>query len=261
MPLTPRQWFHVASHSKSFTAAGVMKLREEGKLGLNDRVGRYVDGLHPTIAEATIGQLLSHTTGIFRDGTDSGQWQDRRPFLDAAELRRDLPAVPVIESNTRLKYSNQGFGLAGLVIEEVTAIPYRIWIKQAIIEPAGIEETEPDMPAADPVPVARGHSGKPPQTPVLGANGNSIGIGPAAVPLCTGLLRPHRPYLRAVREPAGRQRQRTEPCSRRGGILRHLDRRRDAALGGGSLGLYKRMSILSVNASDRGGVRLGMMQR
>ena len=47
VPLTPRHRFRVASHSKSFTAAGIMKLREEGKLGLDDRVGRYVDGLHP----------------------------------------------------------------------------------------------------------------------------------------------------------------------------------------------------------------------
>jgi len=51
-PLTPRHRFRVASHSKSFTATGIMKLREAGKLGLDDRVARYVDGLHPTVAEA-----------------------------------------------------------------------------------------------------------------------------------------------------------------------------------------------------------------
>jgi len=41
-PLTPGHRFRVASHSKSFTAAGIMKLREQGKLGLDDRVGRHV---------------------------------------------------------------------------------------------------------------------------------------------------------------------------------------------------------------------------
>jgi CubicO group peptidase (beta-lactamase class C family) len=162
VPLTPRHRFRVASHSKSFTAAGIMKLRDQGKLGLDDRLGRYVDGLHPAIADATIAQLLSHTAGIFRDGTDSGQWQDRRPFLDATELRRDLEAAPVIEPNTRLKYSNHGYGLAGLLIEAVTATPYRDWIRQAIIEPAGLEETDPDMPVAGSVALARGHSGKLP---------------------------------------------------------------------------------------------------
>jgi CubicO group peptidase (beta-lactamase class C family) len=181
VPLTPRHRFRVASHSKSFTAAGIMKLREQGRLGLDDRVGRYVDGLHPVIAEATVAQLLSHTVGIFRDGTDTGQWQDRRPFLDAAELRRDLAAPPVIEPNTRFKYSNHGFGLAGLVIEEVTGTPYPAWVRQAIIEPAGLEETEPDMPVADPVPFARGHSGKLPlgRRVIIPGNNPTNALAPA----------------------------------------------------------------------------------
>ena len=45
-PLTPRHRFRVASHSKSFTAAGIMKLREQGKLRLDDPAGQFVDGLH-----------------------------------------------------------------------------------------------------------------------------------------------------------------------------------------------------------------------
>jgi CubicO group peptidase (beta-lactamase class C family) len=161
-PLTPRHRFRVGSHSKSFSAAGIMKLREVGRLGLDDRIGRHVDGLHPALAEATVGQLLSHTAGIVRDGSDGSQWHDRRPFLDAAELRVDLAAAPVIDPNTRFKYSNHGYGLAGLVIEAVTKTPYRSWIKQAIIDAAGLEETEPDMPVAASVPVACGHSGKLP---------------------------------------------------------------------------------------------------
>jgi CubicO group peptidase (beta-lactamase class C family) len=161
-PVTPRHRFRVASHSKSFTAAGIMKLRESGKLGLDDHIGQHVGGLHPALAEATIGQLLTHTAGIVRDGSDGGQWEDRRPFFDMAELRIDLAAAPVIEPNTRFKYSNHGYGLAGLVIEAVTGIPYRSWIKQAVIDAAGLEETEPDTPLADSVPVARGHSAKLP---------------------------------------------------------------------------------------------------
>jgi CubicO group peptidase (beta-lactamase class C family) len=161
-PLTPRHRFRVASHSKTFTAAGILKLREAGKLGLDDRIGQHVEGLHPVVAEATIAQLLSHSAGIVRDGSDTAPWQDRRPFLDAAELRADLAAAPVIEPNTRFKYSNHGYGLAGLVIEAVTGMPYRRWIKEAIIDAAGLDETDPDMPVADSVPVARGHSAKLP---------------------------------------------------------------------------------------------------
>ena len=114
------------------------------------------------IAEATIAQLLSHSAGIIRDGTDSGQWRDARPFLDETELRADLAAAPTIDANTRFKYSNHAFGLIGLVIEAVTGSPHRDWIRRAIIEPAGLDETEPDMPLAAAAPTARGHSSKLP---------------------------------------------------------------------------------------------------
>src|SRR5579863_8912870 len=100
VPLTPRHRFRVASHSKSFTAAGVMKLRERRKLHLDDPVGQYVDGLHREVASVTLAQLLSHSAGLVRDGRDSGQWQDRRPFLDAAEIRADLADGATIEPNT-----------------------------------------------------------------------------------------------------------------------------------------------------------------
>jgi CubicO group peptidase (beta-lactamase class C family) len=162
VPLTPRHRFRVASHSKTFSAAGILKLREQRKLSLDDRAGQYVEGLHPAIAEATIAQLLSHSAGIIRDGTDSGQWRDARPFLDETELRADLAAAPTIDANTRFKYSNHAFGLIGLIIEAVTGSPYRDWIQRAIIEPAGLDETEPDMPLAAPAPTACGHSSKLP---------------------------------------------------------------------------------------------------
>src|SRR3954451_22944442 len=85
--LTPRHRFRVASHSKSFTAAGIMKLREQRKLKLDDAAGDYIDGLHPAVAGVTIAQLLSHTAGLVRDGGDAGQFLDRRPYYDERELR------------------------------------------------------------------------------------------------------------------------------------------------------------------------------
>ena len=48
--LTPRHRFRIASHSKSFTSAGIMKLREQRKLRLDDPIGQYVGGLNPGVA-------------------------------------------------------------------------------------------------------------------------------------------------------------------------------------------------------------------
>jgi D-alanyl-D-alanine carboxypeptidase len=163
--LTPRHRFRAASHSKTFTAAGILKLREAGRIGLDDRIGRHVAGLHPAVAAATIAQLLSHTAGLVRDGADSGQWTDRRPFLDEAALRADLAHGTVIEPNTRFKYSNHGFGLLGLAIEAVTGEAYGEWIGREIVAASGLGETAPDASqalASTRVPFARGHSAKLP---------------------------------------------------------------------------------------------------
>jgi len=159
-PLSPRHRFRIASHSKSFTAAGVMKLREAGKLRLDDPIGEYVKELHPQIAQATLVQILSHSAGIVRDGVDAGFFQDRRPFPSANELMADLQDPPVIEAGLRFKYSNHGFGLLGLAIAAITGESYRSWIKREIIEAAGLEETEPDMPIPNGVPFTRGHTGE-----------------------------------------------------------------------------------------------------
>ena len=89
VPLTPRHRFRVASHSKSFTAAGIMKLREQGRLGLDDRVGKYVDGLHPTIAEATITHLLSHAAESLVTGRTAVSGRTAVPF----SMRRSFAAT------------------------------------------------------------------------------------------------------------------------------------------------------------------------
>ncbi len=156
--LTPRHRFRVASHSKSFVAAGILKLREQGKLHLDDPVGRHVAELHPEVAQTTISELMSHSAGIMRDGIDAGYFQGRRRFHSREELLAELQMPPAIEPNTRFKYSNHGYALLGQVIEAVAQEPYRVWIEREIIAAAGLGETLPDAPIAQGAPLARGHT-------------------------------------------------------------------------------------------------------
>jgi CubicO group peptidase (beta-lactamase class C family) len=111
--LTPRHRFRIASHSKAFTAAGIMKLREQRKLRLDDPVGQYVGGLHREVAATTIAQVLSHSAGLTRDGADSGQFIDSRPYLNEAELKAELQQPTAIAPNTRFKYSTTVTGWRG----------------------------------------------------------------------------------------------------------------------------------------------------
>ena len=109
-----------------------------------------------------MAQLLSHSAGLTRDGEDTGQWQDRRPFLSEDELRAALAEPPVLDANTRFKYSNHGYGLFGLIIEAASGEDYASFVTRAIVKPAGLEETTPDVPLAARRDTGRGHSGKLP---------------------------------------------------------------------------------------------------
>src|SRR5258708_25898699 len=92
--LTPRHRFRIASHSKSFTATAIMKLRERRKLRLRDPGGQYIKCLCPQIAETTVAQILSHSAGLTRHGADAGQVTDRRPYLSQKQLLTQLRAAP-----------------------------------------------------------------------------------------------------------------------------------------------------------------------
>jgi CubicO group peptidase (beta-lactamase class C family) len=159
--LTPRHRFRVASQSKTFTTVGVMKLRDQRRLRLDDPVGMHVPDLHEGIAGVTVAQLLAHSGGVTRDGVDAGHWLERQPFLDAAGLDAELARPLVLAPNERFKYSNIGFGLLGKLIASVAGEPYNNWIAREIVAAAGLAETAPDMPIEG-GPLARGHGLKLP---------------------------------------------------------------------------------------------------
>ncbi|MDB5897779.1 MAG: putative beta-lactamase family protein [Ramlibacter sp.] len=157
--MTPRHRFRIASHSKSFTASAVMLLRDQGKLGLDDAIGKHVGGLHKDLASARVAELLSHGAGVTRDGADSGQFMDRRPFLSRAELMDELSRKQPLEPGVQLKYSNHGYALLGVLIEELTGSGYADWMTRHVIAAAGLKETVPDMPQLPKrAPIAKGHS-------------------------------------------------------------------------------------------------------
>ncbi|ACK49108.1 beta-lactamase [Methylocella silvestris BL2] len=158
--LTPGHNFRVASHSKTFTAVGLLKLADAGRLRLDDAVGHYVEGLNPQIAKASLAQLLSHSAGVVRDGRDGGQWVDRRPFLNEAELREALAEPPILEPNLRFKYSNHAFGLLGLVIAAVTGESYNDWVAREVVAAAGLTGTYPDANEGARATLSQGHSAK-----------------------------------------------------------------------------------------------------
>ena len=156
--MTPRHRFRVASHSKTFTTVGILKLVEAGRLRLDDKAGHYVPGLHASVADVSIRELLSNNAGLVRDGRDGGQFNDRRPYLDRDELIADLAVPQPLPAGETMKYSNHGFALAGLIIAAVVKEPYLSWIGREVVAAAGLKETEPDITVGTNTPFASGHT-------------------------------------------------------------------------------------------------------
>jgi len=154
-PLTTRHLFRVASHSKSFTAVAIMQLAQAGRLTIDDPVSKHLRWLREhkdrRLSNLTLRQLMSHGAGIIRDGLDADHWQLRHAFPTAAEVKHLVSRTGLfLDSNSRMKYSNVGYGLLGLVIEAVSGMPYRRYVDERVAGHAGLalRNTHSDYSAA-----------------------------------------------------------------------------------------------------------------
>lgn len=137
-----RSMFRIASMSKSFTAMAIVKLRDEGKLKLDDPVSLYIpemknQGLTKDAAEITIRQLLTHAAGFPEDNP----WGDRQ-LADSDEDLINLIKKGISFSNANgiaYEYSNLGFATLGYIIKKVTGIPYSNYIEQHIWKRLGMQ--------------------------------------------------------------------------------------------------------------------------
>jgi CubicO group peptidase (beta-lactamase class C family) len=161
VPLTDQHLFRIASHSKTFTATAVFQLVEQGKVRLDDKVGQHVTEIVGTpLGERTVRDLLAHAGGVTRDSTESDWWQlaadfpDRDQLLDV--LRQESSAV--LEENDRFKYSNIGYGLLGLVVEQASGTSYNGYVQTAIVDKLGLSGLGPELDPARSSEYAAGYS-------------------------------------------------------------------------------------------------------
>ncbi|WP_369372305.1 serine hydrolase domain-containing protein [Promicromonospora sp. Populi] len=160
--LTSDHLFRVASHSKTFTGVLVLQLVERGELRLDDAVGDLVPELDGSLAAGiTVRELLGHQGGIIRDSSDGDFWQYRRPFLDRAEVLECVRTEGIVfEPNQHLKYSNIGYSLLGIIIEQVTGKSYDDVARTAVVEPLGLTRTGTELDPARAGEYAAGHTGR-----------------------------------------------------------------------------------------------------
>ena len=134
--------FRIASMTKSFTAATLLSLRDEGLLGLDDHLVDYVPELMGGGAEnhqITLRHLLTMTAGFPTDDPWGDRQQDLHPDDFASLLA--TPMEPMWRPGDRFEYSNLGYALLGRVIESVTGMRYRDVVKSKVLSPLSLTST------------------------------------------------------------------------------------------------------------------------
>jgi CubicO group peptidase (beta-lactamase class C family) len=138
VPNTPETVFRIGSMTKPFTAIAVMQMVEAGRLSLQDTVSRFLPDF-PKGERITVHHLLSNTSGI-PDYIITPEYQTIRRYRVTTEqvidLFRDKPLQ--FEPGTAFGYSNSGWVLLGLMLEQLTGKRYEEVIRQQIFEPLGM---------------------------------------------------------------------------------------------------------------------------
>jgi N-acyl-D-amino-acid deacylase len=160
-PVQPDALFRIASVSKPITSAAIMKLVEEGKLTLDDRVAPFIAHLTPAPGatvdprweQITVRQLLNHTGGWDRDKPNGGFDPMFRPGIAAAAVNAPAPAsaetvirymkgMPFdFNPGEKFAYSNFGYAILGRVIERAGGMRYEDYVRTRVLQPVGANRT------------------------------------------------------------------------------------------------------------------------
>lgn len=142
VPATEETVYQLASVTKTFTASAVMMLAKDGKLGLDDKVADRVKNLPDAWKDVTVRHLLNHTSGIKSyTSVDGFEKQMRKDFAPREILEMVAKEPLVFPPGDRWEYSNTGYFLLGLVIEEAAGKPYGEVLTERIFRPLGMSRT------------------------------------------------------------------------------------------------------------------------
>ena len=133
--------FPLASITKALTAALVVKLADEGKLSLDDKLSSYVPAMAAANGQATIRQLLNHNSGIADFSKVPGFIAANRDktFSTAALVDVTAKLPPTAAPGEKWEYNNGGYVLLGAVIEKVTGLPWHQAMREKLFAPLGFQ--------------------------------------------------------------------------------------------------------------------------
>ena len=152
------------SMTKTFTAVAILQLAERGKLGLDEVIDRYLPNSPYHGHGITLRQLLDHTSGV--PNPIPLRWvhlvQEDSSFNEAQALAAVLRENPDLrfEPGKKFSYSNIGYWLLGMVVEQVTGQSYPAYVRANILQPLGLAAQEMDFVIPDETRHVQGYLAK-----------------------------------------------------------------------------------------------------
>ena len=132
--------FEIGSITKQFTAAAILMLAQEGKLSVDDKISKHLQGTPCNWTNVTLRHLLTHTSGI-KSYTGLNGFQIWR-HLTQAQFIAAIGKEPMeFQPGDSWKYCNTGYNLLGYVIENVTGQDYWQFMRERIFGPLGMQST------------------------------------------------------------------------------------------------------------------------
>ncbi len=134
--------YQLGSITKQFTSATILKLQEQGKLSVQDKLSKYISDF-PGADKITIDHLLTHTSGIY-NYTNDNRFMNNESLLhvDLERMISMMKSKPLdFPPGTKFSYSNSGYVLLGYIIQKVTGKSYYQVVKEFIFDPLEMKHT------------------------------------------------------------------------------------------------------------------------
>lgn len=168
VPNVPDTRYHLGSMNKTLTAVALLQQVQAGRVQLDDPIARCLpDYPKPELAaKITIRQLLTHTAGLGGLFELPGYERNRRYGSNAAYLPLFADRALMFEPGARYSYSNEGFLLAGAILERITGQSYDAYLAEHILTPSGMTGWCDCMGRPDTPRRAYGYSAREDQDPL-----------------------------------------------------------------------------------------------
>lgn len=160
--MTPDLYTRIGSETKTFTVTALLKLVDQGVVGLDDPIGKYVEGV-PNGDKITLRQLAGMRSGLFNYSEDEDFYKaltsdPRRPFTPRQLLDYSFKHPVLFSPGEKFSYCNTNLILLGLVIEKAGGAPLGEFIRKNVLAPAGLNDTLFPVGAEFPAPHAQGYT-------------------------------------------------------------------------------------------------------